>query len=396
MPWYKASIERFFASIKKQLSGTIPGRCLELLEKSDYDPKKQAVVTLHALQEIIHIFIVDLHNQGAHTGLKSPRASVWNHAVQSYPIALPSSDETLKVLLGDIDERTISRKGIEFYYLFYNSDRLQTLRERYETDDFRRTDKIRGKEKARIKYNRNDISVVYVFDPQTREYLAVPANNQDYTRNLSLSQHRIIHRYASSKCENVDIVALALAKQQIQDIVSDAIKKTKAAKTSKQVIKFLGTGRGENVIISQEQSLKMIEQADSINIVTSTKSLSPSLNSGISDFSSALERDEKVEKLAVAILPNDVTSIESETKNSKARKKSEPKVREKSVDSKPNSKIKPAASKKQTLKLEPKPHILDEIVESSSSENSIEEQQQNQEKQSQATIGLPQWKPRSR
>ena len=396
MPWYKASIERFFASIKKQLSGTIPGRCLELLEKSDYDPKKQAVVTLHALQEIIHIFIVDLHNQGVHTGLKSPRASVWNHAVQSYPIALPSSDETLKVLLGDIDERTISRKGIEFYYLFYNSDRLQTLRERYETDDFRRTDKIRGKEKARIKYNRNDISVVYVFDPQTREYLAVPANNQDYTRNLSLSQHRIIHRYASSKCENVDIVALALAKQQIQDIVSDAIKKTKAAKTSKQVIKFLGTGRGENVIISQEQSLKMIEQADSINIVTSTKSLSPSLNSGISDFSSALERDEKVEKLAVAILPNDVTSIESETKNSKARKKSEPKVREKSVDSKPNSKIKPAASKKQTLKLEPKPHILDEIVESSSSENSIEEQQQNQEKQSQATIGLPQWKPRSR
>lgn len=396
MPWYKASVERFFGSIKTQFSGTIPGRCLELLAKSDYDPKKQAVVTLHELQEIIHIFIVDIHNQDAHIELKSPRASVWNHAVQSYPISVPCSDDTLKVLLGDIDERTISRKGIEFNYLFYNSARLQTLRERYETDDFRRKDKIRGKEKAKFKYNRNDLSVIHVFDPQPREYLAVPANNQDYTRDLSLSQHRIIHRYASSECEKVDIVALALAKQRIQDIVGDAIKKTKAAKTSKQVIKFLGTGRGENVIISQEQSLKAIEQADSIDIITSTKSLLPSLNSGISDFSSALERDEEVEKLAVAVLPNDVTSIDNKTKNSKAQKKSEPKVREKSVASKPNSKTKPTASKKQTLKLELKQHVLSEIVESSSSENSTEEQQPNQEKQYRATIGLPQWKPPSR
>ena len=138
MPWYKATVERFFGSIQKQLSGQIPGSCAKFLENNDYDPKKQAVVTLNELQEIIHVFMIDIHNQSAHTKLKSPRASVWNHGVQSsYPIPLLSSDDTLKVLLGDIEERTISRKGIEFYYLFYNSDRLQALRDRYEANDFR-------------------------------------------------------------------------------------------------------------------------------------------------------------------------------------------------------------------------------------------------------------------
>lgn len=154
MPWYKAPIERLFGSLKTRLTDSIPGRCLHLLQESDYDPKKQAVVTLNELQEIIHIYIVDMHNQDSHTQLKSPRVAVWNKAIQSYPISVPSSDDSLKVLLGDVEERTISKKGIEFNYLFYNSDRLQLLRQHYETEDGRRRDRIRGKEKAKIKYNR--------------------------------------------------------------------------------------------------------------------------------------------------------------------------------------------------------------------------------------------------
>jgi putative transposase len=145
MPWYKAAIERLFGSLKTQLTGSIPGRCLQLLKESNYDPKKQAVVTLNELQEIIHIFIVDMHNQGSHTELKSPRATVWNKAIQSYPISVPSSDDNLKVLLGDVEERTISKKGIEFNYLFYHSDKLQLLRQHYETEDSRRRDRIKGK-----------------------------------------------------------------------------------------------------------------------------------------------------------------------------------------------------------------------------------------------------------
>jgi putative transposase len=63
-----------------------------------------------------------------------------------------------------------------------------------------------SKEKVRIKYNRNDISIIHVFNPDTREYLAVPAINQDYTQNLSLAQHKIIQRYINNESQNHDWV----------------------------------------------------------------------------------------------------------------------------------------------------------------------------------------------
>ena len=402
MPWYKATVERFFGGLKKQLSGKIPGRCLTLLEKSDYDPKKQAVITLHELQEIIHIFLIDIHNQTGHTKLKSPRASVWNYAVQSYPTALPSSDDNLKVLLGDIDERTISRKGIEFYYLSYNSDRLQTLRDSYEANDFRRREKIRSKEKAKFKYNRNDLSVIYVFDPHNREYIAIPAINQDYTQNLSLHQHRIICRYLQNRGQEVDNVALALAKQQIQEIVSEAIKETKAAKTSKQIIKFMGTGRGENVIYAQEESLKTIEPSEPIDaIVVNAEPVLSEINSGISDFSSVLERDKTVEKSTTEILPNDSTKTNNRTETPKVKQQSKSKARKKSAANKSKSKTKsnnkqnPTVSNKQASTSKVKQKIPDEAVEAILSENE-KKKQESKEKPSKATIGLPQWKPPSR
>ena len=119
-------------------------------------------MTLQEFQEIIHKFFIDIHNQSSHTKLKSTRASVWLCGVQSYPVSLPSSDDNLRVLLGDIDERTIQREGIVLEYIYYNSDRLQALRDHYEATDLRRSNNRKGKEKAKFKYNRNNLSVIYV------------------------------------------------------------------------------------------------------------------------------------------------------------------------------------------------------------------------------------------
>ena len=415
MPWYKAAIERFFGSLKTQLTGSIPGRCLQLLKESDYDPKKQSVVTLDGLQEILHHFIVDIHNQSGHTQLKSPRAEVWNHAIQSYPISIPSSDDSLKVLLGDVEERVISKTGIEFNYLFYNSDRLQLLRQHHETEDGRRRDRIRGKEKAKIKYNRNDLSVIHVFDPSTREYLAVPAINQNYTQNLSLAQHRIIQRYVTNESQKVDIVALALAKQAIQDIVAEALKETKAAKTSKQIIKFLGTGRGENVIRSQEESLEMAEKSARIDDTISEVEplILNSVNSGISDFSSAFGTTKENNKISMkenSAQPEESKGVDAKKSTINTQTKLLPSIGENTVTRKSKSKPKSddkksldkSADRESTLILEqqaPDLSAKSSLLEndSSSLESSIPEiEKQESKTKSHASVGLPQWKPRQR
>ena len=415
MPWYKAAIKRHFGNVKTQLRGSIPGRCLQLLEKNDYDPKEQAVITLNEFQEIIHIFIVDINNQDSHSQLKRSRAAVWNHAIQSYPISVPSSDDSLKVLLGDVEERVISKTGIEFYYLFYNSDRLQLLRSAYEQEDNRKRDRIKGKEKAKIKYNRNDLSVMYVFDSSTRQYLAVPAINQDYTQNLSLAQHKIIYRYASNNFPKVDIVALALAKQEIQNIVAEALKKTKAAKTSKQAIKFLGTGRGEHIIQAQEEALKMVDKSAHIDDIISEVEplISNSVNSGISDFSSAFGTTKENDRISTqenSAQPEESKGVDAKKSTRNTQTKLLPSIGENTVTRKSKSKTKsddtksldksadresPLILEQQAPDLSAKSSLLEN--DSSNLESSTPEVEKQESKtKSQASVGLPQWKPRQR
>ena len=61
MPWYKSSVERIFGIYNTQLLTGQPGTLFqEFTNHYDYDPIKNAVVSLSALQEMIHIFIVDI------------------------------------------------------------------------------------------------------------------------------------------------------------------------------------------------------------------------------------------------------------------------------------------------------------------------------------------------
>jgi putative transposase len=122
MPWYKSAIERYFGALNSQLLSDAPGKTFSnFLQLSDYDPKKNAVISFEALQEILHIFIVDIHNQSSHPELKSPRSKVWELAINEWTPALPPSNQELKVLVGSITTRKVSRRGVEFEGLLYNS-----------------------------------------------------------------------------------------------------------------------------------------------------------------------------------------------------------------------------------------------------------------------------------
>ena len=88
MPWYKSSVERTFGIYNTQLLKGQPGTFLhEFTREYNYDPRKNAVVSLEALQEMLHIFIVDIHNQSSHPQLLAPRAEVWSKASTVCPLS---------------------------------------------------------------------------------------------------------------------------------------------------------------------------------------------------------------------------------------------------------------------------------------------------------------------
>ncbi len=244
MPWYKSTVERTFGSYNTQLLAGQPGALFkEFTTQYDYDPKKNAVVSLSALQEMIHIFIVDIYNQSSHPQFKCPRSEVWELAIAECPPILPLSSQELRVLVGAMDKRVISRRGVEFSGLYYNSPELARLRSSFEKEDIRRKSGFRQREKATIKYDPTDLSVIYVFDPTTHKFIVVPAVNQQYTQGLTLWQHRVIKNLAATESKKVDIVALALAKQKIQEIVEREWQKSSSGKSRKAMARWLGIGR---------------------------------------------------------------------------------------------------------------------------------------------------------
>lgn len=281
MPWYKSAIERYFGAINSQLLSDIPGKSFSnFMKRYDYNPLKNAVISFEALQEMLHIFIVDIHNQSSHPEFKSPRASVWSKAIEEFPPALPSSHQELKVLIGNITTRKITRRGVEFEGLIYNSWELS----RFCSSESGKTT---------VKYDPTDLSQVYVFDKTTQQFLSIPALSQEYTKGLSLWQNKVIKQLARQEAEKVDIVALALAKEKIQKIVEQEWMSSKKGKTRTAMARWKGIGRegfntGEFEFSEGEQLLNNDLVSSSSNTRTVEVAESEfSVMSGISDLGSA-------------------------------------------------------------------------------------------------------------
>jgi putative transposase len=139
----------------------------------------------------------------------------------------------LDVALGYTEERVVSARGIELDNLFYNDDELALVRRGLDSQ-----------KKVIIKRNPSDLSLIHVYEQKHNTYLPVPAVDQKYTKGLTLYQHNVISRYVRNELKRkIDVLSLARAKQEIQEIVerewtSAATKK----KTRKRLARYLGEG----------------------------------------------------------------------------------------------------------------------------------------------------------
>lgn len=231
-PRYKASIERFFGTQNKRLLHQQRGTTFSnIFERHDYDPAKNAVISFKAFMELVHVWIVDVYHQSYHSGLKDIPAHVWREGIKQFPPAMPRRMEELRVMLGHIEHRIIGPSGIELFTLFYNCEELARLRR-----------KVNGsKEKIALKYDPSDLSVIYVYDKQQDRYIAVPALDQEYTKRLSLWQHKVIQSYARRDVlGRLNIDGLRRAKKKIQEIVEAEIVKGSKSGARTKVARWFG------------------------------------------------------------------------------------------------------------------------------------------------------------
>jgi putative transposase len=281
-PWYRASIERSIGTANTQLLHQQPGTTFsDIADLADYDPKKNAVITLDTLDEIVHKYIIDVYQHSKHRGIKDIPALRWKEGVSQWPPALPAKAADLDVLLSLIEYRTISHSGIELDTLFYNDDSLAMLRSQ-----------MKPGAKFAIKRNPSDVSKIHVYDEKHDRYITVPAVDQDYTNGLTLWQHSVIKRYVRERLEkDVDIIALCRAKREIRDIVERDWAKVKTSRV--RMARFRNEGvqeRREGIETAVDESKLTAELPGSVAgplLLNSGDPEADDYRSGISDLASA-------------------------------------------------------------------------------------------------------------
>lgn len=228
-PWYKGSIERFFRTQNQGLLEGLPGYTFgNIFSRGDYDPVKDACISLSAFRELLHIFLLDIYAQRWHEGIQDIPAKRWRVSLQTgLQPCLYHDAEELRIILCASEERVLTRQGIAWETLFYHSSDLAQLRA------------VVGGERVRFRYDPDDLGEIYLFDQVQSRWLTVPAVNQAYARGLSLYKHRVIRQAVLAEKRKVDIFALAEAKARLQDLVAREFALTRKTRGRKQAMRFL-------------------------------------------------------------------------------------------------------------------------------------------------------------
>jgi len=254
-PWYRNSVERGIKTINTQLFHRLPGTSFSnILSRADYNPYKHAIIPANTADEIVHKYVIDVYQHSPHRGIMGVPALRWERGIAKWPPSLPAKASDLDFVLSHSERRVISPSGIELDCLLYNDDRLALLRSEAKAND-------KGNPEVDVKRYGRDLSKIGVHDGKRDRYLTVHAVDQDYTRGLTIWQHKIIRKYVRKQLkEDVNIVSLCRAKQEIQEVVEREWRRVKTSRA--RMARFRGEGVQNRQYPDDNPQTKDFPQAD--------------------------------------------------------------------------------------------------------------------------------------
>lgn len=176
----------------------------------------------------------------------TPRANgltpmqMWEMGMVGRKLRIPS--DVNRVLLATMLPKEVRLRSelIQFTGLIYQNHRLESLRRR-----------IGYNAEIKFKYHPQNLEKIFVFDALAKEWFEVPSANLEYTKNLSLYQHRIIRKKArEAGANNPSIPVLMKHRAELATLVAQLriSKKLRDRKLANRV-------RGENGFTAPQSTL---------------------------------------------------------------------------------------------------------------------------------------------
>lgn len=229
-PWLKGSVERTFRDLNEYLLGNLPGYTFSnVVDKGEFDPKKNACLDLETLKAAIYRWIIDVFNKRVKQSIRDIPERRWARSILQYPRRMPASQMDVTIALFSTTRRTAHRYGIEHEGLTYNSDALAQIRHSEGE-----------KVKLVVRYNPTDLGSIYVIHPKTGTPVLIPATDPDYASGMSLWMHRIIRNYwVSLKEKRAVDIAISVAKAELFEAARDAMLDKRLQRYRSQVHRFV-------------------------------------------------------------------------------------------------------------------------------------------------------------
>jgi putative transposase len=191
MAWYKGIVERFFRTLNDGLIHTLPGTTFSNpKQRAGYKSAEKSCLGFQAFERILITWILNEYHHRNHRGLRCAPIDRWKACEDISPLILPASPAEVEILAAAHKTKRVWHYGVEFDSLTYNSPALQDLRRRLDTW----TDRHKKALKLEIRYHEHTVEYIEVLDPETKQYLRVPANDQKYAVGVDRLMHAVIKR----------------------------------------------------------------------------------------------------------------------------------------------------------------------------------------------------------
>jgi putative transposase len=224
-PQYKGKVERIFGTITRDFVQKIPGTTFSnAMARGDYKSEELAVCTLRDFRLAFHKWITEVYRKSPHRALGMSPAEKWAEATRSYDVRMAADISQLDVLLTMTAKRRLTRRGIEFRGLIYNS----------QHPEFRAliTRPDNGTRQVDLRVNPDDLSSIVLEDWRDGSTHIVPSIDPEYTTGLNLALHEILQDKVKEQLQahqRVTIPQLVQARREFEILIKNLKRQKKLA-----------------------------------------------------------------------------------------------------------------------------------------------------------------------
>jgi putative transposase len=236
-PNWGGHIERYLGTLLKEIH-TLPGTTFSnIKERKTYNSEAQSALTLTELEKWLTTYIVQVYHKRFHTGIKTSPIAKYNEGIfgsgQQKGIGIPKrifNERKVKLDFLPFVERTIQEYGVQIEHIHYYDDKLRPYINSIEPNQ----KKSKQRRKFVFKIDPRDISVIYFYDPELKQYFNIPYRDISHPP-ITIWEYREAERWLLDKGRlNIDEKAIFEGYERMREIESKAQTKTRKTRRIKK------------------------------------------------------------------------------------------------------------------------------------------------------------------